>query len=274
MTIYLKGKVKGGTDYEILKYYKSDGIRDESGFIQFLESQKIWSSVANYESIKLEITAENREIQELEIDLKFTDKLNRKIILPLNVQMSDFGSFHTAKITFENYHYSIKKYQIKGKAKNKNNEYVLPIIKDLKGKVLNSNQRSDVFFDTNSFQFLCLGEKINGGFVLDYGKNVFPEIFAFSTYAGEIIEGATPTQNGSVFIELFSDEYISEITEEKEVVLQSREKYDVVGINIQERIVDALGEDILTKVSENIYRLYLPVVVSHLTPIKDDHRKR
>ena len=255
-TIYLKGKLKGGTDYEILNYYKSDGVRVGSGFIQFLESQKIWSNVANYESIKLEITSEYRETQELEIDLKFTDKLNRKIILPLNVQMSDFGSFHSAKITFDNYHYSIKKYGITAKTKNKNNEYVLPILKDLKGKVLNSNQRSDILFDTNSFQFLCLGEKINGGFVLDYGKNVFPETFAFSTYAGEIIEGATPTQNGSVFIELFSDEYISEITEEKEVVLQSREKYDVIGINIQERIVDALGEDILTKVSENIYRLY------------------
>ena len=256
ITIYLKGKLKGGTDYEILNYYKFDGVRVGSGFIQFLNSQKIWSNVANYESIKLEITSEYRETQELEIDLKFTDKLNRKIVLPLNVQMSDFGSFHSAKITFENYHYSIKKYRIIGKAKNKNNEYVLPIIKDLKGKVLNSNQRSDVFFDTNSFQFFCLGEKINGGFVLDYGKNVSPDFFAFSTYVGEIIAGATPIQTGSVFIELFSDEYVSEITEEKEIVLQSREKYDVIGINIQERIVDALGEDILTKVSENIYRLY------------------
>lgn len=39
--------------------------------------------------------------------------------------------------------------------------------------------------------------------------------------------------------------------------MQSREKYGVIGINIQERIVDALGEDILTrKYPENLYRLY------------------
>lgn len=256
-TIYLKGKLKGGTDYEILKYYKSDGVRDGSGFIQFLESQKIWSNVANYESIKLEITAEYREIQELEIDLKFTDKLYRKVILPLNVQMNDVGKFVSAKITFNDYKYSNKRYSVGVKVKDDKDNYSLPILKDLTGKIINSGQRSDILFTTNEFLFLPLGERVNGGFVIDYGENVNAESIAFGTTdAGvEIIAGATPIQTGNVIAEFYSESYQS-VENERETITREREKYDVVSINIKERIVDALGEDVLTNVSENLYRLH------------------
>ena len=77
---------------------------------------------------------------------------------------------------------------------------------------------------------------------------------------------------GIVYLTLYDDE--CELTEARESVISEKNEYRIVNLNIQEAVVDALGEDILTKVSDNLYRYYrmgingwyydIPIDVEHI----------
>ena len=249
-TIYIRGKIKGASDFTNLVYYNNEtGVKNGSGFIQTTENAELWANVENYEALQYEIVGSFSDLSYVGIKTKFSNSLNRKINLILNSTMNDIGNFRFAKVSFQDYHFSIKRYQISFD----NIENKLPIVKDMTGKILNSNQKSEFTF-SDAFYFNILGEKIEGGFILDYDQKINGNIIFKTHTVDEIISGATPTQSGSVIVEL-SDSIEYEISQ-NETLFTERKDYDVIALNIDERVVDALGEDILTKVNDTTYKLY------------------
>ena len=141
-------------------------MNHSEGYVSLISGNtSIWFYSANYSSVKLIVRALYALSPYVNIGVRFTDKLNRTIILPIDSERSDFGEFKYAKITFENYNSTIYKHRVLASASN-NGVKVLPTLRDLSGKHLIGNQSSDILYINDGFEFLSLGEKVKGGFYI------------------------------------------------------------------------------------------------------------
>lgn len=246
-TIYVKARLKGEATFSSVPYY-ANMIRNGSGFIQTTEDVKMWINSALYDAIQIEVESDYRDKSLISFDVKSVNSFTRKVIMPLNYSFTDLGAFRFAKVTFENYYNSINSYSIDF------NGFPRPVLRDLSGKLLNSSQREDLTFNDASFVFKPSGERVGGGFVLDYGSEIELNSVSFQAEAAKIIDSGTATNQGFIYLELFSDEI--EFDKSNLEVIKERKNYDIVAVNIDEKIVDAFGEDLLCELSANSYRYY------------------
>lgn len=242
-----------GSDWEDAKIIINKELKDYF-YITNIDVYDFWLPTLDYKYIKISTdwTALNSYI---EVKCDRLESMTRDVVVNGYTQdMSVFGISKFVRFNFNGYH-----------TKNFTGYFslsaggLLPIMRDINGNKIVNSERGDIYWVatdnvTPAFRFMNFGEYLHGGFSLEYSEVPTRMVLVKTMYSGTecLFDGIQGDVDLKLSLTLSDEPFESK----KEIPVIERKDYDIYLEDVDGKIIDALGEDVLVKVSDTEYRYY------------------
>ena len=235
----------------------SKGTRYSSGYYQGKDDFDLWLYAEEYKKVKISVTEAYQQTTPLFIYISQTATLTRTIHLDKkDVQIPD-GIYLRGKIRYAIVEFKGASCTEKALRLGISSINSAPSVYNRCGEKLMMNQQTEISGYSRIVAFTSAAESITGKLFL-----VWDDVDALSNASivssnNRILKAIpeTPLYNGEVYITLSDEEKIP--FDEKPIPNLKTDKYCIYHHDTAGgEVIDALGEDILVKISETSYRLY------------------
>ncbi len=230
------------------------GVRYSAEYFQTKNAFRFWVYTPGYTKFKVSVDMTYSDCVPFIVRVEQTATLKRTIKLGLSESI-DSRTYLWGKAKFVGIDWrgaTITQQHGALELKDSGNH---PSVYSRSGRKLMLNEMYEIIFDSNKTTFRLASETAYGGVVFKY--NVPVSVSAIlNTYIPKLKPNGSVSYNGNLYL-TFSDKEDYEFEKFEDNLVKRTNNYDVYEYdNLGGQVVDALGEDVLVKLSDTKYRFY------------------